>query len=125
MLKNTKNCGFDSDRESVEKTLSSINVPQIIKQLFYYPYETVTDLNAFGNESYTALLLIFIIWMKDNGSKLVVETCQPGHFKIKIDKSIGKDQIKYFSTLFEELTLAKIHFVDNDITNEWTWNFYS
>ena len=57
--------------------------------------------------------------MKNNSHKLNFEIVSDRHFKIKINKTIGMDQLSYFAILFEELSLYKIGILDSDITNEW------
>ena len=85
----------------------------------FFGSQSISELDLDNNDSYSLLLFVFILWIKQNESKINIVSHLRGHFKIKIDKTIGYEQLRLFSLLFEELTLKRINFLDNDIKNEW------
>ena len=69
-------------------------------------------------------MFLLIIWLKEYQEKVSIKYISPIHFKLIIQKSIGKDAITHFLKLFENLTLKRLQIIDNDLNNFWVINLY-
>ncbi len=90
---------------------------------FYYS-KTSTTINTANYDSYSFLLLLFTSWVKFFHNEISIELINRNHFKIKINKIIGHDQLENFYKLFEELTLNRFYIVDDDIFDQWICDLF-
>lgn len=80
--------------------------------------------DSFGNEviendNFAYILVQILSWMKQYYNQISISLVESDLFKIKIDNSIGEESVKYFSKLFNALSLYRLTFNYNDLSNEW------
>ena len=114
---------YDNDH-SVNYTNIESNFSQFIKD-FYNSKKYTNEIPKNPNyDSFSYLLLIYTIWMKKFSQKVRIEIIDKTHFKIKIHKNVGKDNLLNFKVLFQELTLDRISIYESDISDEWICDLF-
>ena len=68
------------------------------------------------DQNYSFLAMFLILWIKNNAKNITIEIKDLTNWKLLINKSISKTEIRVFSAIFSELTLQKINFIDSEVS---------
>lgn len=99
-----------------------LNIERFLSEFYESRYSS--DISHPNYDSYSFLLLLYTKWIKFFHDEINIEVINKNHFKIKLNKGIGKDQLENFCKLFEELTLNRFYILDDDIFNEWICDLF-
>ena len=91
---------------------------EFFSNLFLQNYNECPD-----NQNYSFLTLWLILWIKNNTKNIIIEKNDGTNWKLIINKTINKSELEIFSTIFSELTLEKINFVESEVSDYYYVNF--
>ena len=91
---------------------------EFFSNLFLQNYNECPD-----NQNYSFLTLWLILWIKNNTKNIIIEKNDGTNWKLIINKTINKSELEIFSTIFNELTLEKINFVESEVSDYYYVNF--